>query len=891
MNENKWHTKTSMEIIEEFHSSERGLDKNEAMRRLKEYGLNKLPEAKAESFFNIFLRQFKSPLIYVLFTASFIVFLLGQMSDSFVIFFVLLINAVIGAIQEGKAQNTLLALKKFVETNATVLRDGQESITLDQELAPGDIIILQEGEKVPADARIIFSNGLKVDESALTGESVPVDKIEEKIEKLKVSPSEQKNMIFKGTLIVSGSGEAIVVATGINTVIGSITKEIAVIDTEIPLKANIRYLAKYIIWATVLFSIFLFASGIFLFNKSYFEMFMLVVALAVSFIPEGLPVAITLILAGGMWRMAKQNVLVKRLQAVEALGQAKIIAVDKTGTVTKNELVIRKTYINGRFYEIKGSGYEPRGDIEYEGNIIDPLNHQDLILAGKIAAFCANAKTVYLKEENRWRVAGDPTEAAMLVFAEKIGFRKEDLERELPKMAEIPFDYKTKYHATAHNVEGKSFLTVVGAPEIVLNFSSKIWKDGKYYELEAKGKKDLEAIFIKMSQEGLRVLAFAINPYSLEILKTDNIKNLSFVGFFGIRDTLRDEVFEAMRKSKEAGVRVVMITGDYEVTAKAIGKEAGIFEEGDKVLNGEDLDKMNENDLAAEIGKASIFARVTPEHKLKIIQAFRSRGEVVAMTGDGVNDALSLVAADLGVGMGKIGTEVAKESSDIILLDDNFGSIVSAIEEGKNIYRTIRKVLQYLFSTNLGEVLTITVALFAGYPLPLMASQIIWLNFVTDGFMVAALAMEPKEEGLLKIKLKSTKALVDKALVSHSFFIALVIAAGSLYIFKEYLPYGLSKAQTIVLTTMAVFQWFRAIGARSEDKSIFRFNPLSNKFLIGGIAVVILLQFAAVYLPFMQKILHTVPLEFKDWVAIMSVAVFVIIAEEIRKLIKIKRPV
>lgn len=879
----KWHTLSLAEIFETLHSGEQGLEKNEVARRIQEYGPNKLPEEKNDGLAIIFLRQFQSPLIYILLAAGAVVFAMGEIIDGSIIFAVLLFNAIVGTIQEGRAQNTLLALKKFVETNATVLRDSKELIVPDSEVVPGDILMLIEGDKIPADARIITSNNLKIDEASLTGESEPVHKTADVLTQTDLPTAEQKNIIFKGTHIVAGSGKAIVVATGLNTAVGKIAKEIAAIDTEIPLKTNIRDLSRLIIVTVVSISVTFFSLGILL-GKSFKEMFTTVVSLSVSIIPEGLPIVVTLVLATGVWRMSKRNALVKKLQAVEALGQARVIAVDKTGTITKNELTIQRVYVDGKFFTVGGIGYEPKGDIRLGENIIDPLNHPELLFAGKISAFCANAHAAYDPENKKWRVFGDPTEAALAVFSEKIGFRKDDLERESPKIVEVPFDYKTKYHTTAHSVDGRVFLTVVGAPEVILKLASKQWDNGSYREISKKDNENLESIFLEMSQEGLRVLALAIKENTPKTFGQKDIRDLTFVGFVGMKDALRYEVKDAMQKATSAGIRVVMITGDHQLTAQSVAKEAEIYREGDESLTGQDIDAISDDELSQKLNKVSVFARVTPEHKLRIINAYRKRGEIVAMTGDGVNDAPSLVAADLGVAMGQMGTEVAKEASDIVLLDDNFGSIVSAVEEGRSIYKTIKKVILYLFSTSIGEVLTIAGALFLGYPLPLLAAQIIWLNFVTDGFLDVALAMEPKEEGLLRGNFERPKKyLVDKLMVQRMFFMAVPMMVGTLFLFKGYFEVDMVKAWTISLTTLAVFQWFNAWNCRHESKSIFKMNPFSNKFLVGATLIVVSLQLLVIYNPLMQKLMRTVSLELSEWLIIISIAVSIVLVEEIRK--------
>ncbi len=893
MQQISWYTKTVPEVLDLLHSSERGLTKEEAGRRFQEYGLNKLPEGKVDSLFLIFFRQFQSPLIYILFAAAGIVFIMGSAVDALIIFIVLLFNAILGTFQEGKAQNTLLALKRFAETSATVLRDDIELIVSDTEIMPGDIIVLQEGEKVPADARIIFANTLKADEASLTGESEPVTKTDTVVpadnpsglsprdERLAVA--DQKNMIWKGTHILSGNGTAIVVATGLGTEIGKIAQKISSIDTEIPLKTNIRYLSRIIVVAVAIISVSLIILGVFS-GKSLKEMFITTVALSVSIIPEGLPIVMTLVLATGVYRMSKRNVLVKRLQAVEALGQTQVIAVDKTGTLTRNEMVIQRVYVDGKIFNITGSGYEPKGEAILDGKVINPLNHPELLFSGRIATFCANARLFFLKESSIWKIAGDPTEAAMLVLSEKIGFRHETLEQETPKVFELPFDYQKKYHATIRAVDGKNFLTIIGAPEEVLELCKSVWRKDGNETLSEEKKRDLTAVFHRLAQTGFRVLAYAINQNTLQSVDGNAIPPLTFVGFFGMNDALRSEVKEAMQRVRTADMRVVMITGDHRLTAQAIAKEADIWREGDSVLTGEEIDKMSDRELSEKLARTTVFARVTPDHKLRIIQAYRKRGEIIAMTGDGVNDAPSLVAADLGVAMGKIGTEVAKEASDIVLLDDNFASIVGAAEEGRSIYKTIKKVLTFLFSTSTGEVINITGALILKWPIPLLPSQIIWLNFVTDGFLTAALAMEPKEKRLMQGKFeRPNKWIVDGFMAKRMLLMAPVMGLGTLYLFSQYFEADLAKGWTIALTTMAVFQWFNAWNCRSESKSIFQMNPFSNMYLVGVIAMVICLQLAAVYTPFLQKVLHTVPLSLLEWLIIVLVAFSIILVEEIRK--------
>jgi len=862
------------DIFRELNSSPGGLSGREAKKRLRKNGPNKLPEPKVDSLFVIFLHQFKSPFIYILIAAAGLVFALGEIVDGFIIIFVLLFNSIIGTIQEGKARNILLTLRKFTKAQATVLRDGEEIVVPDEEVVVGDVIVLREGEKVPADGRILDSNSLKIDESSLTGESIPVHKTRE-----------DKNEVFKGTNIVSGTGTAIVTATGRNTSIGAIAEKISGIKDELPLKNNIRYLSRLVI-GVVSFSIFVLAALSLQRGYSVETVFSMAVSIAVSVIPEGLPIVVTLILARGVWRMGKRKVLVKKLQAIEALGQMKVLVLDKTGTLTKNELVVREVRANGKIFEISGEGYNSKGEVFFEGKKVEPLNHEELILSGKISAFCSSAILTQLNQAKIWKVSGDPTEAALLVYSRKMGFKKEDLSSEMPKLDEIPFSYELRYHAVLNKDGERNILSVVGAPENVLELSSKIWMDGKIKKLSSYKKEKIKSEFVEMSRKGLRVLAFSFKYVANKKLKKSDVDNLIFVGFFGIRDELRNHVKRSVSLVKNAGINLVMATGDNEITAKAIAEEAEIYQKGDGIILGQELDKLNSRQILLKLKRVKIFARVTPFHKLKIIDAYKKRGEVVAMTGDGVNDALSLVSADVGVAMGKIGTEVAKEASDIILLDDNFGSIVNGVEEGRNIYKNIKKVILYLFSTSIGELLTILGALFFGMPLPILAAQILWLNLITDGFLDVALAMEPNEKGLLKKSFGSSKKwLIDKIMAVRMFTMSIPMATGTLFLFSQLYQDDLSKALTISLTTLAVFQWFNAWNCRSEDKSIFRMNFFSNRYLIGATGIVIVLQILAVYNPFFQKVLRTVPLGAREWLIIIAIASSIIVIEEVRKIL------
>lgn len=880
-----WYKKNKEDVLKEFDVNIHGLSEEKVTHIRQKYGFNRLPESKRDSVFKIFLRQFQSPIIYILLLAGLIVFLKGDIVDSLIIFSVLFINAIVGSIQEGRAQNTLFALRKMVTTYTTLLRDGKEKIILAEELVPGDIIILSEGDKIPADARLLEVNNLKVDESSLTGESEPIIKNGELIEKNDLPVADQINMVWSGTYVIEGGARAVVVATGINTFIGGISQKLLSIDADMPLKKNIKIISRMIIFIVLFVCAFVFIFGI---SKGFSvsQMFSTSVAIAVSVTPEGLPVVVTIILATGMYRMSKKNALVRKLQAVEALGQAEIIAVDKTGTITLNQMMVKSVYVPEKFYEISGNGYEPKGDVSYSGNIISPADHDDLLFAGKLSSLVSNGVVAFSEENQMWqRISGDPTELAMSVFSQKIGFIKNDLERENNKLLEVPFSSYLKYHAVTNLIDKEEVTTVVGAPEVIISKLKNIWKDGKIHKIDESDLDKIHQSVLSMTREGLRVVAMAINKDSVSFEKIESLPDLCFVGLFGISDSIREEVYDVVTLAKNSGVKVVMITGDHIETAKSIGIKTGIYNDGDIVLTSSDIENKNEDELLKLLPKVSIFARVTPEDKLKIIELYRKSKKVVAMTGDGVNDALSLVAADLGVSMGKIGTEVAKESSDIILQDDNFGNIIYAIEEGRNIYITIKKVIFYLFSTSFGELFTIIFAIFLGYPIPILASQIIWLNFVTDGFLVAALAMEPKDKDLLKDNRKRFTKIIDGLMIQRIIMMGLIMMLGSIFMFDAYLGAGFVKASTITLTTLAVFQWFNIFNARFENKSIFTKEIFSNLYVWAALLIVIVLQFLAVYWGPLQSILRTTMLSWGDWVIIIGVSSSMIMIEEFRKIL------
>ncbi len=884
----------SIQTIEKQLSSNllHGLSHDEARKRLETDGPNQMPVEKTVSIFLIFIRQFQSPLIYLLGAASLIMFALGDPIDGSIILFVLAFNAVLGAIHDGRAQQTLRKLRDFITTTVTVMRQGEHSIIPDAELVAGDIILIHEGERIGADARIIECNGLRIDESSVTGESGSIDKTHEAIKQKDVPVADQHSMVFKGTAVVAGSAKAIVVATGTRTEIGKIGVVISHISTEMPLKKEMGLLSRAVIIAAAVICGGIFILGI-MKGKDIIQMFEAVVSLSVSVIPEGLPIVLTLILANGVWHMAKRNALVKNLQAVEALGQAEVIAVDKTGTLTKNELVARKLFTLNGEYDVSGSGYMPEGIISFRGEQIAVEDNEALTQLITYSAATSVATIAWAEKEQSWKTSGEPTEAALTVLAHKIGLVGDSVRERYPLITELPFNYKEKFHAILTNEEGKKRLIVTGAPEVLLARSSTAQKDGAHHVLDDNMRHEIEDAIIRFSRKGLRVIAcaYAMHPNleELLLLHSSHVEHLTFVGLCAIQDTLRDEVPAAVEKAKNAGIRIVMLTGDHINTAKAIAQSAGIYHDGDEVLTGTDIERLSPEELQPLLARVTVCARVTPEHKLRLVQGYRSRGEIIAMTGDGVNDAPALVAADLGISMGKNGTEVAKEASDIILLDDNFSSIIAAVEEGRNIFKTLKKVILYLFSTNLSEVLTIAIALIFGLPLPLLAAQIIWLNLVTDSFLDVSLSMEPKEQNLLTRNGTAKRtSLVDPLMIRRIIFMSIPMALSALFLFEMTYRDNIEKALTLCMTTLAFSQWLNAWNCRSEERSIFK-KFFSNKALLGALAIVVMLQILAVYHPFLNTILHTTPLDVQDWLMIASLSLFVVAIEEIRKYFARKR--
>ncbi len=954
-----WYQLNVKQTFSELTSSEQGLTEAEAQERLSRFGPNRLAEAEKISRLKILLHQFKSPLIYILLIAGAVTFALEEYKDTGVIAAILLINAIVGYIQEYKAEKNVRALKSMVVARARVLRDGKEIEINGEEVVPGDIVLLASGGRVPADMRLIKTIELRADESMLTGESVPAEKKSDTIDDNNLTPGDQLNMAFMGTVVVNGRAKGVVVATGARTVLGHIATDVQEIGvTKSPLQEKIDRFANNIGIIIMVSSALLFLVGI-LVGISAQDMFMTAVAAAVAAIPEGLPIVVTITLAIGVSRMAQRNAIIRKLPAVETLGSTTVICSDKTGTLTKNEMTVKHVFDGERVYELTGGGYDPAGEILEEGRPVKAAADHRLALLFRIGLLC-NESDIF-EEEGEYRVDGDPTEGALIVAAMKAGFNHEEEQDKFPQLAIIPFESDRGYMATLHRDGDRTLAFVKGAPE-------------KLLELCVECRLDEWATVPKMAnhfaREGLRVLGMAYKELpagQTDITMEDVSSGLIFAGLQGMIDPPRPEAIEAVAGCKQAGIRVVMITGDHAITADAIARQLGIEEDvevvedlvakpmeamtdeelftvtkevanilaqranlteksslsltgkhllamGDMelfgfikevlaalvkragpegavrtVLAGKEIETMDDRNLYYLVQKVSVYARVAPQHKLRITQQLMKHGEIVAMTGDGVNDAPALKAAHIGVAMGKTGTDVAKEASDMVIADDNFASIYRAVELGRVVFDNIRKVIFFLIPTGIAAIITILATVMLGLPLPYLPAQLLWINIVTNGLQDMALAFEPGEKDVLRRPPRHPReGIFNRLLVERTILVALVISVGIIYEFIHGLNQGMSleKARTIAVTTMVFFQFFQAFNSRSETQSLFRMNPLGNPFLFFGSLAAFLAHLAAIYVPFMQWIFRMEPITLTEWLRIGLVTVTVVIAVEIDKLVR-----
>lgn len=863
-----------------------GLTQKQAEELLSKYGQNALPEQPQPSLFWVFLSQFASPLIYILLLAALLIFFFGDNHwDAFIIGGILFFNAIIGTVQEGRTHKILSSLKKFFVQDAVVIRDGKKQVIESKYLVPGDIIIVQDGQRVPADARIIESYELKVNEAMLTGESTGKSKNAQVIADA-AHLADQTNMLFSGSYILVGWARALVVATGLETQMGKIHKTVAQEQTDVPLAKQMQKLSWFIVWCVIALCIALLGMGI-LTGYPAKELLVVLTALFICVIPEGLPVVLTLVLVSGVYRMAKQRVLVKNMQAVEGLGHANVIVIDKTGTLTRNEMIVTHVYADHKKYVVSGKGYFIQGSLFHNGQEVSAQQEMQQMAKGLILLNTITA--TFTDKPNRLEVKGDPTQAALYVFAKKLGFSESDLEKEYKKIFEIPFASSHKYHAAFYEYHGRGIGFVAGTPEVIFKMT----------------RPDDEAnnVLNYYLQEGLRTIAVAQCSFDTsdipasatkEYFEFIMMKQSEFLGLCGIEDAVRAEAAHTISRARKAGFAIVMATGDHQRTALSIAKQVGIYREGDEAIDGSELNTLSDEQLQEVITHATVFSRVSPEQKLRIIKAFHAKHYIVAMTGDGINDAPSLVAADIGIAMGGIGTEVAKEAADLVLLDDSVKNIIAGIEEGRHTSYALRRVILYFFSTNLAEILLILFAFLAaflvpglGLIIPLTAAQILWLNLITDGFLDSALALEQKEKGLLFEQkwLGNNYSLIDGSLIIHMLYSAIPMALGSLFVFLLFSTVDLPLARTMTLLTLGMFQWFNAWNCRSETLSIFQLGWWSNKWLILATIVVTLLQILLLYVPFLQNLFSTVPLNIYQWIFAALVSSSILWIEELRKIV------
>jgi Ca2+-transporting ATPase len=875
-----WHQMTAAEALEKLGATPAGLDPAEAAERLQRFGPNTLREEKGVSPWQILLGQFKNFLILLLIGATGLSLLLGHTLDAAVIFSIVIVSALLGFYQEFRAERAMQALKAMASPTASVVRGGEPVEVVSADVVPGDVLLLGAGDRVPADARLLEAVNLRADEASLTGESTAVEKDARVRLGAEAGVGDRRNMVFAGTVLVYGRGQAVVTATGMQTEFGRIAKMLQEVPEEpSPLAVKMDYIGKRLGTACLAVSGAVVALGIVRGNPPL-EMLIWGVSLAIAAVPEALAAVVTGALAIGVQRAARRRAIIRRLPAVETLGCTTVICSDKTGTLTRNEMTVRKVFASGRLLEVTGVGYDPVGEFRTNGTAVavatDPAAERLL----QAAALCND--THFVGEDGARRVKGDPTEAALLVLAEKAGMRAADLRQTWPRVAEIPFESERKRMTTVHTGPDGSVLAFVkGAPDLLVD-RCRAWEGaGRVEPLTPEARARILDANDRMAGEALRVLGIAFrrldavpSAASPETLEAE----LTFLGLVGMIDPPRDEAREAIRSCREAGIRTVMITGDHRLTAAAVARELGLLA-GDngggdgipdsplRVLEGRDLDRLSETDLAESVNGIAVYARVSPEHKMKIVAAWKSQEHVVAMTGDGVNDAPALKRADIGVAMGITGTDVTKEACDMVLADDNFATIAAAVEEGRVIYDNIKKYLTFLLSANVAEIILLGMAGFIGWPLPLVALQILWVNLTTDGLPALALGVEPPEPDLMRrAPRKAGDAVFGRSVLTVLASLSLIIVAGTVPIFYVYWQTeGIEKAQSMTFVTLILFELFFAHACRSLRFTVLELGPFGNRWLWLATMSSAVMMLAVIYIPAWAEAFHVVPLTWADW--------------------------
>jgi len=885
---NVFFAKSAADVVEGLGSDARkGLTSQQAAELLKTCGENKLEGKKEKTIFVMFLEQFKDFLVIILMLASVISIVLGEYLDGSIILAIVILNAILGVSQENRANNALKALKEMSSPMAKVLRDGAVDKVASNLIVPGDIILLEAGDYVPTDMRLIETVNLKIDEAVLTGESVPSEKNAEAVLAADAGVGDRVNAAFMGTVVTYGRGTGIAAETGMDTQMGKIATMLTDTDEEsTPLQKKLDSLGKVlgIVCLAVCAAIFLLGvlRGAASEEGGLFELFMTAIALAVAAIPEGLTVVVTVILAMGMQKMVKSNAIIKRLSAVETLGSTTVICSDKTGTLTQNKMTVVKLFDGAAAYDVTGTGYGVEGQILLDGTAAQNAN-LDKLMQG--AALCNDA--VYKQEESR--IIGDPTEGALLVAAHKYGVEDESVHEAFPRMQEIPFDSDRKLMSTFHSIGDSIVMYTKGAPDEVLRRSAAVFANGEVVPMTEAMQETIAAQNNAYAMQALRVLAVAYRPMqAVTSIDSDEQEcDLIFLGLLGMIDPPRDEVRDAIAVCKTAGIGVKMITGDHKTTASAIAADIGIVTNG--ALEGRELNALSDEELREVVKETSVFARVSPEHKVRLVDAVRANGNIAAMTGDGVNDAPSLKRADIGVAMGITGTDVSKEAADMILTDDNFASIVKAVEQGRTIYENIRKVVGYLLSCNIGEILVIFFAMLMGWATPLMPIHLLSINLITDAFPAFALGMEKEEEGIMNEKPRDPKeSIVNKKMGVAVGVQSLFLAVGTLASFavsRMVLHHDLEEAMTMCFITLVLGELLRAYSARSEHHAIFRMNPFGNSFLNKTVLLSLVFLAVVVYVPALNGIFKTVPLSIDMLGVAAAFSILPLLGGEMAKLI------
>ena len=883
--------------------SKQGLSGAEATSRLERYGPNALEKEEEKTLLQMFADQFKDFLVLILVASTVIAAIMGEWVDASVIMAILILNAIMGVVQEGRAGKALAALRKMAVPVATVIRDRRVQKISSEELVPGDVVLLQAGDLVPADLRLIETVNTQIDESALTGESVPVEKDAQVVFNGEASLGDRVNSAYFGTVVTYGRGAGVVTSTGMATEIGKIAKMVsAQIEEDTPLQKKLAEFGKLLGFGALAICALVFVLGL-IGGEPAFNMFMTAVSLAVAAIPEGLPAVVTIVLALGVQRMIACNAIVRRLPAVETLGCVTYICSDKTGTLTENKMTVKEVLLaSGRLIQVTGTGYAPQGDfIEDDESVNDP----ELLKLLDVAAGCNDASII--EEEGAtaggtttiWSVVGDPTEGALVTLAAKGNRDKATVESLFPRIGELPFDSERKRMTTLHrlNVDwgpwtrGDIAAFVKGAPDILLSLSSFYFDGNDICPLSDEKVESMLRLVDEMGRRGLRVLGFASRRLDSlpSKLCSDDIENeLVFVGLVGMIDPVRPEVVEAIKVSKKAGVTPVMVTGDYPRTARAIAEELGIFKEGARIVTGAELDKMDQAELEEIAKDIRVYARVSPEHKLRLVHALKKHDEIVAMLGDGVNDAPALGAADIGVAMGLSGTEVAKGASDMVLTDDNFASIVAAIEQGRIIFENIRKSIIYLLSCNIGELMIFLVAILAKLGNPLVPVQILMINLVTDGLPALALGMDPSEEGIMDVPPRDTKeGILSKPVAIRMLIIGISIVAATLWPYVTLLKSGasLEMARTSAFAVLGLSELLRALSSRSERQPIWHAKPRENPQLLAAVAVSSLLLIVSIEVPWLAQFFDTVSLGAAEWKMVITAGFIPLVTAEVLKFV------